>query len=62
MAAGHVGENAPYGPTLKPAAHLRKELSKLPREAVCSAVSSRVRGNCGEKFASRGCEDKIKHV
>ena len=36
----------------QPAAHLKKELSKLPREAVCSAVSSRVRGNCSEKFAS----------
>ena len=46
----------------KPAAHLRKELSKLPREAVCSAFSSRVRGNSGEKFASRGREDKIKHL
>ena len=41
---------------------VRKELSKLPREAVCSAVSSRVRGNFGEKFASQGPEDKIKHV
>ena len=30
----------------------RKELSKRPREAVCSAVSLRVRGNCGDKFAS----------
>ena len=46
----------------KPAAHLRKELSKLPREAVCSGVSSRVRGNCCEKLALRGREDKIKHV
>ena len=48
--------------SLKPVAHLRKELGKLPREAVSSAVSSRVRGNCGEKFASRGREDKIKYV
>ena len=47
---------------LSPPHTVRKELSKLPREAVCSAVSSRVRGNCGEKFASRGREDKIKHV
>ena len=47
---------------VKPAAHLRKELSKLPGEAVCSAVASRVRGNCGEKLASRGREDEIKHV
>ena len=51
---------------VKPAAHLRKKLSKLPREAVCSAVSSRVRGNCGEKFALRGRENRaelglIKH-
>ena len=38
------------------------ELSKLPREAVCSAVSPRVRGNFGGKFASQGHEDKIKHV
>ena len=28
---------------LKPAAHVRKELSKMPREAAGSAVSSRVR-------------------
>ena len=27
---------------LKPAAHLRKELNKLPREAISSAVSSSV--------------------
>ena len=38
---------------VKPAAHVRKELSKMPREAVCSAVSSRVRPYFGEKFASR---------
>ena len=48
--------------TLKPAAHLRKELSKMPREAFYSAVSSCVRQSFGEKFASRGCENKIKHV
>lgn len=40
---------------------VRKELRKLPCEAVCSAVSSRVRGNFGGKFALRGREDKIKH-
>ena len=28
---------------VKPAAHVRKELSKMPREADSSAVSSRVR-------------------
>ena len=48
--------------SLKPAAHLRKELSKLSYEAVCSAFSSRVQGNFGEEFASRGREDKIKHI
>ena len=32
------------------------------REAVCSAVSSRVRRNFGEKFASRGREENIQHV
>ena len=47
---------------LKPAAHLRKELSKLSHEAVCSAFSSRVQGNFGEEFASRGREDKIEHI
>ena len=45
-----------------PPHRVRKELSKMPREAVCSAVSSRVRGNFGEKLASRGREDKIKYV
>ena len=49
-------------PTARTRMDLSKELSKLPREAVCSAVSSRVRRNCGEKFTSRGREDKIKHV
>ena len=45
---------------LKPATH--GEVSRLPREAVCSAVSSRVRGNFGERVASRDREDKIKHA
>ena len=36
---------------MKPAARVRKELSKLPREAVCSAVFSRVRRNFGEAGA-----------
>ena len=47
---------------LKPAAHVRKELSKMPREADSSAVSSRVRGSFGENFASRGEISNIKHV
>ena len=34
----------------------------MPREAAGSAVSSRVRQSFGEKFTSRGREDKIKHV
>ena len=34
----------------------------MPREAAGSAVSSRVRQSFGEKFASRGREDKIKQV
>ena len=34
----------------------------MPREAAGSAVSSRVRQSFGEKFVSRGREDKIKHV
>ena len=41
------------------ARRLRKELSKMPREAVSSAVSSRVRQSFGEKFASRGREENI---
>ena len=50
---------------LKPAAHLRKELSKLPceaREAISSAVSSSVRLSFRENFASRGEISSIKHV
>ena len=43
---------------IKPAAHVRKELSKVPGRALCSAVSSRVRRNFGRKFASRGREEK----
>ena len=38
---------------LRPAAHLRRELSKLPRETISSAVSSRVRLSFREFFASR---------
>ena len=45
--------------SVKPAAHGRKELSKMPREAVSSAVSSRVLRSFGEKFASRGREENI---
>ena len=48
--------------SLKPAAHVRKELSKMPREADSSAVSSRVRWSFGENFASRGEISNIKHV
>ena len=33
----------------------------MPREAVGSAVSSRVRRNFGEKFAFRGREENMKH-
>jgi len=40
---------------MKPTAHVRKEQNKMPREAVFSAVSSRVRRNFGEKFFSQGC-------
>ena len=42
--------------------HLRKKLIKLPRVAVCLAISSRVRGNFGEEFALRGREVKVKRV
>ena len=34
----------------------------MPREAVCSGVSSSALRNFGEKFASRGHEENIKHV
>ena len=37
-----------------------KKMGKLPREGVRSTVSSRVRGNFADKFASRGREDKIE--
>ena len=47
---------------LGPPHTVRKELSKLPHEAVFSAVSPRVRGDFGEKFALRGSGNKIKHV
>ena len=47
---------------LKPAAHLRKELRKLSREAISSAVSSRVRLSFREFFASQGCEENICRV
>ena len=46
--------------SLKPSAHVSKELSKIPREEVSSAVSSRVWRIFGEKFASRGREESIK--
>ena len=48
--------------TVKPATHVRRELSKMPREADSSAVSSRVRRSFGENFASRGEISNIKHV
>ena len=41
-----VGVQASTHFPLSPLHTARKELSKLPREAVCSAVSSGVRGNC----------------
>ena len=44
---------------LKPGAHERKRPSKKSREVVSSAVSSRVRANFGEIFASRGRETNI---
>lgn len=40
--------------SLRPTAHGSKELRKMPCKAVCSAVSSPVRRNYGEKFATRG--------
>ena len=48
--------------TLKPVAHRRKQLSKLPGKAVCSAVSSRVRRSFRENFATQGREENICHV
>ena len=47
---------------VKPAAHLRRQLSKLPREAISSAVSSCVRLSFREFFASRGREENVYHV
>ena len=38
-----IANAASHTDVLKPAAHVRKELSKMPREADSSAVSSRVR-------------------
>ena len=49
----------PQTSSLSPPHTVRKELSKMPREAVSSAVSSRVRRSFGEKFASRGREENI---
>ena len=46
----------------KAGAHLRKVLSKIPCEAVSSAVSSRVRWNFCEFNASRGHEENICRV
>ena len=46
----------------KPAAHKRKQLSKWPGKAVCSAVSSRVRRSFRENFATQGREENICHV
>ena len=43
-------------------AHLRKRLSSQLREAICSAVSSRVRWKLCENFSSRGREKNIWHV
>ena len=48
--------------TMKPPAHVRKERSKVPHEAVCSAISSRVRQNFGKKFALQGREENMQHV
>lgn len=36
-------DNSPSDDRLKPGAHARKQLTKMPREVVCPAVSSRVR-------------------
>ena len=48
--------------SLKPVAHLRKELSKLPREAISSAFSSCMQLRFLEFLASRGREENIYHV
>ena len=47
---------------LKPAARERKQLSKWPGKAVCSAVSSRVRQSFRENFSSEGRKENICHV
>ena len=46
----------------KPAAHERKQLSKWPGKAVCSADSSRVRRSFCENLATQGREENICHV
>ena len=51
-----------YSSRLKPAAHKRKQLRKLPGKAVCSAVSSCVRRSFHENFATQGREENICHV
>lgn len=44
---------------LKPAAHVKKELSKMPPEAICSGVSS----VCGEIFVrNQPRSESTKHV
>ena len=47
---------------LKPGARERKRLSKKSRDVVSSAVSSRVRVNFCEIFASQVRETNICHV
>ena len=47
---------------LKPATRERKQLSKWPGKAVCSAVSSRVRRSFRENFSSEGRKENICHV
>ena len=46
----------------KSTAHLQKELSKIPRKAVSSAVSSCVQWNFCEFCTSRGREENICRV
>ena len=47
---------------LKPVAHKRKQLSKWPGKAVCTAVSSRVQRRFRENFATQDREENICHV
>ena len=47
---------------IMPAEHERKQLSKWPGKAVCSAVSSRVWRSFCENFATQGGEENICHV